>query len=58
MLIKENARIVLCGAISTYNETGNPPYALKNYSRMIIKKAAMQGFLYMEYGKQFPSAIQ
>lgn len=36
MLIKENARIVLCGAISTYNETGNPPYALKNYSRMII----------------------
>ena len=41
MNINDFARIVMCGAISGYNENKSAPYGLKNYSRMIIKKATM-----------------
>ena len=37
MHINDYARIVMCGAISSYNE-GKNNYGLKNYMRMIIIK--------------------
>lgn len=38
MHINDYARIVMCGAISSYNE-GKNSYGLKNYMRMIMKRA-------------------
>ena len=41
MNIRDNARIVLCGSISNYNDAPGKFYGVKNYSRLIIKKATM-----------------
>lgn len=49
MHIRNDARIVLCGLISTYNS--KEPYRLKNYARLIVKRATMQGYLYFDYAK-------
>ena len=57
MTIRDNARIILCGAVSTYNDAPNKQYGLKNYSRLIIKKATMQGYIYYDYRKLFPEAV-
>lgn len=56
MVIQNEARVVLCGLISTYNSLSEP-YKLKNYARLITKRATMQGFLYFDYAKEFPKAI-
>ena len=55
MNIRDNCRIVLCGLISTYGAKN--PYKLKNYSRLIIKRGTMQGYLYFDYSKKFKGMI-
>lgn len=52
--INEGARIVACGAISTYNYAQNvkttpPEMKVKNYPKLIIKNASIQGFLYFDH---------
>ena len=42
-----NARIVLCGAISTYNGTSDP--AIRNYMSLVLKRASMRGFLFSDH---------
>lgn len=55
--INKFARIVICGAISVYNETSLPksisvqPFLIKN-------SALMQGFIVSNYTAQFPEAIK
>ena len=56
MNINQEARVILCGTISSYSNLGQP-YRLKNYSRLIIKRAKMQGFLYFDYAKDFKKAV-
>jgi NADPH-dependent curcumin reductase CurA len=59
MHIRENSRVIACGTISSYNDlndTKKQPYRIKNYSRIIIKRALIQGFLYFDYAKEFPQA--
>ncbi len=48
------ARVVLCGAISQYNEdrTVGP----RNYLNLIVKRARMEGFLILDYLDRFPEA--
>lgn len=50
-----NARVVLCGAISTYDGTANG--SIKNYLNLVLKRAIMQGFLIFDYKDQFRQAI-
>jgi NADPH-dependent curcumin reductase CurA len=59
VLVKINtfARIVICGAISIYNETGLPqslsvqPFLLRN-------SALMKGFIVSDYKAKFPEALK
>ncbi len=48
-------RVVLCGAISTYNEAGPPP-GPRNYINLLIKRGRMEGFIILDYLDRFPEA--
>jgi NADPH-dependent curcumin reductase CurA len=48
-------RVVLCGAISTYNEAGAPK-GPGNYRNLIVKRGRMEGFLILDYLDRFPEA--
>jgi NADPH-dependent curcumin reductase len=45
----QNARIVLCGAISQYNMPQDQMYGLKNYLSLIINRGTAQGFIILDY---------
>lgn len=51
MYIKDETRIIACGSISTYNDEPGKRYRLKNYSRIVIKRAIIQGFIFTDYAK-------
>jgi NADPH-dependent curcumin reductase len=52
------ARVVLCGAISQYNEAaGVAGYPPKNYFNLLLQNARMEGFLVFHYAQKFPQAI-
>jgi NADPH:quinone reductase len=56
MNLAQNARIVFCGWISTYNDAekqGGP----KNLWQLLAKSARMEGFVVKDYVEQFPEAI-
>jgi NADPH-dependent curcumin reductase CurA len=48
-------RVVLCGAIASYNESGRrtgPP----NYRSLIIRRGRMEGFIILDYFDRLPAA--
>ncbi len=49
------ARIVICGAISQYNNTG-PAAGPRNYMSLLTNRASMKGMLVMDYMDHFPQA--
>ncbi|HLK87264.1 MAG TPA: NADP-dependent oxidoreductase [Candidatus Binataceae bacterium] len=51
------ARIVLCGAISRYNEAGMSGPGPKNYFNLILRAARMEGFLVFQFARRYPEAI-
>lgn len=55
--IAERARVVLCGAISSGYEAGEPPPGPRNYMRLAIKRARMEGFIFLDYLDRFPEAF-
>ena len=44
-----NARIVLCGAISQYNDADDERYGIKNYASLIINRCTARGFIIIDY---------
>ena len=66
--LSRGARIVLCGAISQYNQGGggvgqspsNSPSSggPRNYMNLLVKRATMQGFVVFDYRKDYGKAIQ
>jgi NADPH-dependent curcumin reductase CurA len=48
-------RVVLCGAISSYNSDGPPP-GPSNYINLLIKRGRMEGFIILDYFDRFPAA--
>jgi NADPH-dependent curcumin reductase len=52
------ARVVLCGAISQYNEdAGVMAHPPKNYFQLIFHGARMEGFLVFHFASKYPEAI-
>ena len=47
--LAQNARVVLCGAISQYNNKEGDIYGLKNYLSLIINRGNAQGFIVLDY---------
>jgi NADPH-dependent curcumin reductase CurA len=50
------ARVVLCGAISVYNESGRPP-GPANYLELIARRARMEGFITIDHWDRFPECM-
>jgi NADPH-dependent curcumin reductase CurA len=48
-------RVVLCGAISTYNSDGPPP-GPSNYLNLLVRRGRMEGFIIIDYLDRFPPA--
>ena len=55
--IRDGARVVLCGGISRYNETGMSGPGPKNYFNLILHGARMEGFLVFHFARHFPEAL-
>jgi len=50
------ARIVICGAVSQYNNTA-PMQGPSNYMSLLVSRASMTGFVVFDYAKRYGEAI-
>jgi len=55
--INLGARVVICGAISQYNNT-TPVQGPSNYFQLLIKRATMKGMLVTDFMDRYPSAAR
>jgi NADPH-dependent curcumin reductase CurA len=51
-----HARVVYCGAISSYNATSPPP-GPRNYMQLLIRRARLEGFLVFDYVDRIDEAL-
>ena len=54
--INKKARIIICGAISQYNNT-TPVQGPKNYLSLLVNRARMEGIVVFDYADRYPQAI-
>jgi NADPH-dependent curcumin reductase CurA len=54
--INRRARIVICGAISQYNNTASVQ-GPKNYLSLLVNRARMEGMVVFDYADRYPQAI-
>ena len=55
-LLAMRARVVLCGAISQYNES--TPSGPANYLSLLVNRASMTGFIVFDFADRYPEAIE
>jgi NADPH-dependent curcumin reductase len=55
--INPKARIIICGAISQYNNT-TPIQGPKNYLSLLVNRARMEGIVVFDYAPRYPIAIK
>jgi NADPH-dependent curcumin reductase CurA len=55
--LNQHGRVVLCGAISTYNAQGRPP-GPSNYLNLISRRGRMEGFITLDYWDRFPECFE
>jgi NADPH-dependent curcumin reductase CurA len=53
--LARGARIVICGAISQYNNTG-PIAGPSNYMSLLVNRATMKGMMVFDYADRYPQA--
>jgi NADPH-dependent curcumin reductase CurA len=54
--LRKHARVVICGAISQYNNTGKIQ-GPSNYLSLLVNRATMQGMVVFDWMDQYPQAI-
>ena len=54
--LARGARVVLCGAVSQYNEGAQ--HGPRNYMALLVKRARMEGFVIFDYAKRYAEAAQ
>jgi NADPH-dependent curcumin reductase len=54
--LARGARIVICGAVSQYNNTG-AVQGPKNYMALLVNRARMEGMVVFDYADRYPQAI-
>ena len=54
--INRKARIIICGAISQYNNT-TPVQGPKNYLSLLVNRARMEGIVVFDYADRYPVAV-
>ena len=57
IFIRKNARIVICGAISQYNNT-TAVQGPKNYMSLLVNRGSMKGMVVMDYTPKFRDAMK
>ena len=55
--LRLHARVIICGAISQYNNTDGPP-VLKNYLSLLVNRARMEGFLVSDYMPRMAESVR
>ena len=56
--LARKARIIICGAISQYNNANSMPAAgPRNYLSLLVHRARMEGMVVFDYAERFPIAI-
>ena len=55
--LRMNARVVICGAISQYNNTSKPK-GPSNYLSLLVNRASMTGMVVFDFAKDYGEAIQ
>lgn len=56
--LREFARVVLCGAVSTYESAdGKPVPGPDNLFEMVTKRALLKGFMYTDEAGRYPEAL-
>ena len=53
--LRRGARVVICGAISTYNATERPP-GPANYLSLLVNRARMEGFVVFDFADRYAEA--
>ena len=54
--INRKARVIICGAISQYNNT-TPVQGPKNYLSLLVNRARMEGIVVFDYADRFGQAV-
>jgi NADPH-dependent curcumin reductase len=52
--LARGARIVLCGAVSQYNDAPRGP---ANYMQLLVARASMTGFVIFDYANRYPEGV-
>ncbi|HTZ69323.1 MAG TPA: NADP-dependent oxidoreductase [Acetobacteraceae bacterium] len=55
--LARKARVIICGAISQYNNTG-PVSGPKNYLSLLVNNARMEGFVVFNYASRYAEGMQ
>ncbi|MDN7179483.1 NADP-dependent oxidoreductase [Caballeronia sp. SEWSISQ10-4 2] len=56
--LARGARIVICGAISQYNnDSGTAVAGPKNYLSLLVNRARMEGIVVFDYASRYPEAV-
>ncbi len=55
--LARHARVVICGAISQYNNTA-PVKGPSNYLSLLVNRARMEGMVVFDYASRYPQAVR